>query len=357
MQLFTPLMLKKRNKLIHVVCLLLSVACLFGMLSQTAFAQTTYVITDGDQVLVHKTYVSDPAKVLSEAGFALNSDDTYTTQVTTEGVSEILVQRAQSITIDNCGTVMQVSSYGETLEALLNRLGILTDGNYQVSLALDTQTYDGMKVDVAFTVQNEEIYTVEIPYETTYCSDPTLPKDQEKVLVEGVSGQAQVRASVVYRNAKEQSRTVLEETVLQQPVGQVVAVGTGENVGGENTKPLIEDGVIVLPSGEVLTYTHTDQFLATAYTKTDDGCDEITATGTQVHPGVVAVDPTVIPYGTRMFIVTNDGTYIYGLSTAEDCGGGIIGKRLDLYFDTDPECWAFGRKDCTVYFLGDANWK
>ena len=77
----------------------------------------------------------------------------------------------------------------------------------------------------------------------------------------------------------------------------------------------------------------------------------ITATGTTVHIGTVAVDPTVIPYGTRMFIVSNDGQYVYGLSTAEDCGGAIKGNRLDLYYPTLAEAFQFGIRNCTVYFL------
>ena len=85
--------------------------------------------------------------------------------------------------------------------------------------------------------------------------------------------------------------------------------------------------------------------------------NDITATGSKVHKGVVAVDPDVIPYGTRMFIVANDGSYVYGLSTAEDCGGAIQNNRLDLYFDTADQCFQFGVRDCTVYFLGDANWR
>ena len=180
---------------------------------------------------------------------------------------------------------------------------------------------------------------------------------QERVITEGKAGQALRTDNVVYVNAQEQERSVIKETILEQPVNQVVARGTGTDIGGNTDRPLIGDGIIVMPTGEVLTYTRTDQFLATAYTKTDDGCDEITATGTRVHWGVVAVDPTVIPYGSRMFIVANDGSYIYGLSTAEDCGGDIIGHRLDLYMEPDPECWQFGVRDCTVYFLGDANWK
>ena len=77
-----------------------------------------------------------------------------------------------------------------------------------------------------------------------------------------------------------------------------------------------------------------------------------TATMTVVHIGTIAVDPRVIPYGTRMFIVSNDGEYIYGVSTAEDCGGAIKGKRIDLYYPTLWECNQFGVRDCTIYFLG-----
>jgi 3D (Asp-Asp-Asp) domain-containing protein len=52
-----------------------------------------------------------------------------------------------------------------------------------------------------------------------------------------------------------------------------------------------------------------------------------------------------------MYIVSNDGAYIYGIATAEDCGGAIGGARVDLYYDTKEECFAFGRRDCTIYFL------
>ena len=77
----------------------------------------------------------------------------------------------------------------------------------------------------------------------------------------------------------------------------------------------------------------------------------ITATGTKARVGAIAVDPKVIPYGTKMFIVTEDGQYVYGEATAEDCGGLIKGNRIDLFFDTVEECYAFGARMCQVYFL------
>ena len=80
--------------------------------------------------------------------------------------------------------------------------------------------------------------------------------------------------------------------------------------------------------------------------------DSGTATGTKVRWGTVAVDPSRIPYGTRMFIIANDGSYVYGIATAEDCGGDIKGDRMDLYMPTYEQCMEFGRRVCTVYFLG-----
>ena len=145
--------------------------------------------------------------------------------------------------------------------------------------------------------------------------------------------------------------TVVDETVVSQPVNQIVSVGTGNGEPVNSNAPAIGDGVIITADGQVLTYSRSAQFVATAYTHTDAGCDMITATGTTVRTGTVAVDPKVVPYGTRMFIVTNDGSYVYGISTAEDCGGAIKQNRLDLYFGTDAECWQFGVRNCTVYFL------
>ena len=110
--------------------------------------------------------------------------------------------------------------------------------------------------------------------------------------------------------------------------------------------------MILLPTGEKLDYTRVDYVRATAYTHSDPGCTITTATGTKVHHGTVAVDPRYIPYGTRMFIMASDGSYIYGLCEAEDCGGDIKGDRVDLYLPNTEACMEFGRRRCTVYFLG-----
>lgn len=349
MQEHNPSVTKRKTIFLRLTALLIPMVLLL-LLSQTAFAQNTYVITDGDRVLVYTSAATDPAMVLTEAGLALDEDDTYTTQ-SGLGVSEITVQRSQQITVDNGGEILQVNAKEETVGQLLERLNIQLVDGVQVSELPETELQDGMEITVSRTVTALETFTTRIPYETTYRYDETMPAGVEVVVTPGREGQLSNAANVVYVDGEETGRTIVEQKVVAQPVNEVIAVGTGAEPpkAGEL---IIGDGTITLPTGEVLPFKETMQVVATAYTHTDEGCDFITATGTTVRVGTVAVDPRLIPYGTRMFIIANDGSYVYGVSTAEDCGGSIKGNRVDLYYPTHNECIQFGVRDCTIYFLG-----
>lgn len=300
----------QRSPFLRTAALLIPVISAMLLLSQTAFAQNTYVITDGSRVLVHTTFATDPEAVLGEAGLELDEDDTYTTQ-RGDGVSEITVKRADA-------------EYGET---------------------------DSPEAEA---VRMVETYTTSISHEVSYCYDASLEAGTQSVLTKGENGQMTCTASVVYLDGQEISRDVLTQTVTQQPVTEVIAIGTGDNAAGSD-KAVIGDGIITLPTGEVLTYTDTMSVVATAYTCEGWSSPGITATGTLAREGVVAVDPSVIPYGTRFFVVSDDGEYCYGVGTAEDTGDSdfITGNRIDLYFDTEYECIQFGVRNCTIYIIGE----
>lgn len=371
---------RKLTKLARAAYLIVPLLCIVLLLSQTVFAKSTYLINDGGRVVIHSTYATDPAAILSEAGLVLGEDDTYTTE-TGDGMAEITVQRKQLISVVYGSKTTTVVSYGETVESLLSRLHLQLDQDVILSEPLDAMTYDGMVLTVSKSVVAEQTYTETIPFETQYCYDPSLPEGQEVVLTAGVDGQLLCTVNVEYVNGKEVSRKVLSQDLIRQPVNAVIAIGTYTDqkdqtdmpvappvtqppaVKPDSTKPTpslpekpglptIADGVIITPDGEALTYTNSMQMVATAYNNADPGCTIWTATGTLCRVGAIAVDPSVIPYGTRMYIVTNDGRYVYGIAVAEDCGGSIKGNRVDLYFDTVQECINFGIRDCTVYFLG-----
>ena len=91
------------------------------------------------------------------------------------------------------------------------------------------------------------------------------------------------------------------------------------------------------PTQQPITYT----MIATAYTHTGYR----TATGTWPSRGTIAVDPTIIPLGTRLYV---EG---YGEGIAEDTGGAIQGHIIDLYMESEDECWAWGRRQVEVRII------
>ena len=103
---------------------------------------------------------------------------------------------------------------------------------------------------------------------------------------------------------------------------------------------------ITTSDGQVLSYVDVLTCEATSYC-----IHGYTASGTPSRYGAIAVDPNYIPLGTRMYIVTTDGSWVYGVATAEDTGGAIKGYIIDLFFDDYSTCIQFGRRDCTVYIL------
>src|SRR5690606_34351907 len=101
-----------------------------------------------------------------------------------------------------------------------------------------------------------------------------------------------------------------------------------------------------------------DTFQVTAYSPYDnvsgmenDGNPNKTATGTKPRPGTIAVDPKVIPYGSKIIIVYEDGTVEYGV--AEDCGGLIKGNVIDVFRQTYKEAIEHGRREATVIWYND----
>ncbi len=346
------ILLSKGNRLHRVVAVLMAAAVSVCLFSLPAAAKNTYRITDGDRVLIFSTDATNPVDVLDQAGLALGKDDTYTTKESGD-YSEIHVKRIQMVTIDNGGQILKTGTYGETVRQLLERLDISMGEGDTLSVESTAQTYDGMEISISRRHYATETYSKTIPFETKYTYDDTLPAGQEKVETAGAAGEARIVEEVIYVNNQETSRTTVSEQVVQEPIPEVIRVGTGVQKQ-QPGKLTIADGVITTESGEVLTYTGVRTMLATGYSCEGWGREGITATGTVARVGAIAVDPSVIPYGTRMFIVSNDGQYVYGVATAEDTGDPdfISGDRIDLYFDTVAECVQFGARDCQVYILG-----
>lgn len=144
---------------------------------------------------------------------------------------------------------------------------------------------------------------------------------------------------------------------LGYPVGEVDGICGSMTVEAikffQKMNGLQEDGVV---GEETLTFMNRAEPLAsrnmrsmvmnaTGYSAYDPGNGQYTANGTFLRKGLVAVDPNVIPLGSRLYIPG------YGYAIADDTGGAIRGNKIDLAFDSHGEALQFGRRDVTVYII------
>jgi 3D (Asp-Asp-Asp) domain-containing protein len=171
-----------------------------------------------------------------------------------------------------------------------------------------------------------------IPYPTLRRSSSELRAGTSKTLRVGINGEKAVTYSVTANEDGTEKRQVLSSEVLKKPVPEIVATGRGK---------LASRGYF---SGRrVITMS------ATGYSPApeENGGNRSgrTATGLKIGHGVVAVDPSFIPLGTRLYI---EG---YGYAVAADTGGAIKGNRIDLGHETKREGNAFGRRKVKVHIL------
>lgn len=190
-------------------------------------------------------------------------------------------------------------------------------------------TVSGFMWNHGFQTKKIETHQVEVPVAVQYERVDTLPKGEEKVLQEGAVGLDEVEEEVHYKQGDVIDTKELQRKTITPMQPKVVQVGTRE----------VEVSRSYDRVREVITME------ATAYLPTDGGGDGITATGIRARHGVVAVDPNVIPLGTRVYIPG------YGEAIAADTGGDIIGNRIDVVLEDYGSAMQFGRRTVDVYIL------
>ena len=263
---------------------------------------------------------------------------------------DIRLNAKLDVTIRHDGETLTTVSKKENISALLTRMGITLSPLEMVAVDLSDQ-------ELVLTVAEDITYYDEVremeTFNTVRVANPELPKGTERVVQEGADGVRTSIYEVVWSNGERISRQFVEE-LDSTAVDQIVEYGTSA-AAVEQTDRIASvkknadgSGTLTFESGTTLNFSQAKSMTATAYTAGHGGADYTTATGTFVEVGTVAVDKNVIPLGTRMYIVTNDGI-VYGMSVARDTG--VKGNKVDLYYNTYRECIEFGRRSCTVYIL------
>ena len=305
------------------------------------------VVKEDDKVINVKTYKKTVEQVLKEQGIVVQPYDELQPIPNTklEKNTEITIKRAVPVTIACDGGEVQLMTCKKTLQEVLEQASIQLNEKDIVNYSLTDQIVNGMKV--AVTRVQEDLVTIQerIPFNTVNKPNDTMEKGQKKLVKQGTEGLTEKQFSVVLHDGKEISRELVNENTVAQPQDQVFEYGT--------------IAVAMTSRGETFRYNKVMDMRASAYDLSYQSCKKnpgdpsygITASGMKARKGVVAVDPRVIPLGSRLYIEGVDGSWAYGYAIAGDTGSAIKGNAIDLFFDDHTYAKKFGRKKVKVYVI------
>ncbi len=292
--------------------------------------------------------------VLEDGAFS----DVNTNAVVTNN-PDVVVREAVQVTINVDGETISFKSGAGTVGELLKTQNISLDGDDEVIPSMNTVVTEGMVIDVLRVEYVSRVAVESIPFGKETVQSSGMAMGTSKVTRKGVDGEKSVTYKDRIVNGVVENSVVVSEQMVKAPVNEITTVGTFVSISGlgnnkieRNGKPISE---IALPSK----YTIGPDNVPTEYKYTITGraaayCEPggLTATGKPVMPGRIAVNPKQIPYGTEMWIVSNDGV-VYGYCIAEDTGG-FVKKgyfTCDLNMNTEEQCVQWGDRGVTIYVL------
>lgn len=313
----------------------------------------TFTITDGKDTHKVHTLSTDVNDAIEISGFNIDKYQVLSVN-NTNNVTNVSLAYKFPVYITVGEKTIETNSTKSTVAAILKNAGYSVDQYDMVEPSLDTVVTDTMNIDYTNIDYVSGSYKEAIPctVKTVYSSklDAGVTK-----LTEGKDGEQQVNYTSKVVNGVTVETVVDGRITLSAAVNGTKTVGTkkptvttSENVKQVSTlKP--NKAIELDAKGNPVNFKKHITVQATAYTYTGNNC----STGVAPQPGYIAVNPNVIPYGTKMYIKSSDGSYIYGYAVAADTGGFIKSRpnNVDLFMTSKAACVAFGRRNVEIYIL------
>ncbi len=288
-----------------------------------------FVITDEGREIESISSRPTIAEALREAALVVGPGDVVLPDplAALEVDTNINILRAHAVTIALPEGHRVVYTLAPTVREVLDAEGIVLPEGAFVDPSFDTAITDDMRVRVIQLGSSADIEIEYIESSTVYEVDNSL-EPGETLTVEGQDGIRTRRYAITYVDGVEVGRELIEDILDPEPIDTVIYYTE------RTEEPPPRPSADVLVAGTPLRVYAVAYNAASAGRSPDDPNYGITATGVRVTWGVIAVDPTVIPLGTKMYIPG------YGYGVAADTGGGVKGYMIDLgYPDGVPIDW------------------
>ena len=268
--------------------------------------------------------------------------------------TKVDIYRAFTVTLISDGRKQKIRTIECTVDEFLKKAGVRVGEDDIVTPKLSEKLTKNGKVQVKRVTYKETQKTVDVKYKTKVEYDDTMYEEQVKVKQKGKNGQQINYYKKKYIDGKYHSSELVKTEIIKDPVSKIVVWGSKESLyGGNVARQVISEltppfKIDMDENNRPIKYKKKIVGKATAYCT-----GTVTSTGRRAQPGVVAVDPREIPYGTKLYIVSSDNQYVYGYAIAGDTGGFIYNSDtvVDLYIRGYSEARRFGRRTVEIYVL------
>ena len=293
---------------------------------------------------------------LRKAGVKLKEGDKVTPGKNVPITEEIKIEvlRAFTVTLICDGRTQKIKTTDCTVEEFLNTAGIRLGDEDIVTVKLSKKLTKNAKVQVKRVTYKQTKKTESVPFTTEVEYDDSMYEEQCKVKRNGKNGKQTNYYKNKYIDGKYVSKELVRSEVTKEPESKIVVWGSRPSLyGGNVARRVISEltppyRIDMDENNRPIKYKKKIVGKATAYCT-----GTVTSTGRKAQPGVVAVDPREIPYGSKLYIVSSDNRYVYGYAIAGDTGGFIHNSTtvVDLYIRGYEACKQFGRRNVEIYVL------
>lgn len=321
-----------RSKVIKAAIFVMSLI-MVGMMTGSLYFRDRVYITDNGVTKELMTSETDVYAILRYGEYTLGAHDRVTYESVNDSTAYITILRAFDVNVVADGETKVIPTVGGTVAQTLEKAGVELGADDLIDCELSDEVSEGMTITVTRITYERRVSTSEIPFETEYIDNSNLPIGTENIVTEGVAGVHSYIVKEMYKDGELASKELVLDAVTSEPVTQIIERGTALRTPYAK---MADPQALTLVNGIPESYTRVVSGKSTAYTA---GYGARTASGRLAEIGTVAVNPNVIPYGSELYIVAQDGSRVYGYAIAADTGLGLMDGTVavDLYFGSMAE--------------------
>ncbi|MCT4632299.1 MAG: 3D domain-containing protein [Firmicutes bacterium] len=336
-----------KNQVVFSICIISFMAMLLFVLRTTTLKEVTVI--DIDKKYIISTTKSNINAILKENNIDIHGRDKLSVAFNSKvkDGDQVRIIRAYPIFLQDGKDGKTIETTEISIGNILKENNIEVDDNDIVFPSLDDNIGGDRFIKISRI--EEEIITekVDKKYETVFKLVSDLKPGEIEKVSDGKNGLSEITYKLVYEDGDFKSKEIVKEKIIEESQSEIVKKGM--------------DKLFVTNRGMPFRYKEVIIMEATAYDLSYESCGKypdhpeygITYSGTRAKPGVVAVDPRVVPLRSKLYVESLDSTRDYGFSSAEDTGSAIKGNKIDLFIGVKKDALRYGRRKVRVYVLDD----